>query len=57
MGIGLNLNVIVPANATKDSKLPVAVVSVAISYPTLEACLVFTQWIYGGAFQSGSNAV
>ena len=51
LGIGLNLNVIVPANATKDSKLPVAVVSVGISYPALEAC----SFSYSGSTEERSS--
>ena len=57
---GLNLNVIVPANTTKDSRLPVAVVSRECQCNVGDRGLVDplcdSQWIYGGAFQIGSNA-
>lgn len=50
----LSINVIIPANSTSDSNLPVVIVS----HITSSRCrfLFQVQWIYGGAFQTGDTS-
>ena len=56
---GLYLNVIRPAKLTGSEKLPIlfVCVSIGIAGVTVTDSAPYFQWIYGGGFTGGSNAM